>query len=827
MCSLHVRIQQVTFAEDCLILHGEMLATSRGQSLIFSVLAALLGSLLLSLDGSAADPSQPTPEGQKGVLLLYGESRLNPAIVRVDESIRSRLEAFAPAIDLFAEHLDLSWSSSPRYEDQLVAYLRAKHEGRKLDVIVPVGASALRFVLRHRANLFSGASIVFCGVNPSGAAGLERGSGVTGVWMILEAGATLDAVLRLQPDTRRVVVVGGASALDQAFLEDVKQDLARWASPVEVSYLAGLPMDELRKVLSGLPPHTVVLFVAILRDGAGRAFVTRNALTMIARESKVPVYGLADTLMGHGIIGGRVISFEAQGVLAGEIVGRILSGEAVDRIAPVDRSGNVYIFDAHELRRWGLSESRLPPGSVVLNRMPSMWELYRWHVLAVVMLIAAQAVLIGGLLFYRARRRGAERSLEDRLNFEMLLSELSATFVDLPSGEVNKRIERDLRRIAEQLGLDDATLTELSVQNGLVNVIHAWSADGVPSVRGAIDMRELPWILSRVRNGEIVRFSRLDQLPEEAARDREKLAEVGARSGIVMPLVSGGSPIGVITFTAARAERDWPDELVQRLQLLAGIFSNGLIRMRGEHEVQRLRRDLTHVGRVATMGELTASLAHELNQPLTAILSNAQAAQLLLANGGPDAAELGEILSDIVEDDKRAGEVIRRLRALLKKGELEHMRLDLNEVIQEVVRLVHSDAIIRNVSIALDTDPAMPAVAGDRVQLQQVILNLIMNGLEAMRRPTRGDRRLLIRTQKPDVGAIRVSVRDSGSGIHEDDLSRIFEPFYTTKPDGMGMGLSIARSIIEMHGGHLWAENIPAGGAIFSFTLPVDRERRP
>jgi ABC-type uncharacterized transport system substrate-binding protein len=182
-------------------------------------------------------------------LLLYGESRLLPAIVRVEESIRSRLQAFTPVIEFFTEHLDLSWTSSSRYEDQLAAFLRVKYAGRKLDVIVPAGASALRFVLSHRVHLFAGIPIVFCAVDPAGATELQLqlGPAATGVWMIPEAAAALDAALRLQPDTRRVAVVAGASALDQAFLADVKQDLARWAAPVEVSYLAGLPMDELRK----------------------------------------------------------------------------------------------------------------------------------------------------------------------------------------------------------------------------------------------------------------------------------------------------------------------------------------------------------------------------------------------------------------------------------------------------------------------------------------------------------------------------------------------------------------------------------------------------
>jgi two-component system sensor kinase FixL len=225
------------------------------------------------------------------------------------------------------------------------------------------------------------------------------------------------------------------------------------------------------------------------------------------------------------------------------------------------------------------------------------------------------------------------------------------------------------------------------------------------------------------------------------------------------------------------------------------------------------------------MGELTASLAHELNQPLTAILSNAQAAQRILASDKADLADIRDILGDIVEDDKRAGEVIHRLRGFLKKSNLELSTLDIGELVSQVARLVSSDAILRNVSIRLELAPGLPPVCGDRVQLQQVILNLLMNGLDAMRESGEGERTLVLRTLRADPPAsVVVAVEDSGVGIDEADLDHVFHAFYTTKPEGLGMGLAIARSIVEAHGGRLEARNNPERGATFSFTLPVVKE---
>jgi PAS domain S-box-containing protein len=246
-----------------------------------------------------------------------------------------------------------------------------------------------------------------------------------------------------------------------------------------------------------------------------------------------------------------------------------------------------------------------------------------------------------------------------------------------------------------------------------------------------------------------------------------------------------------------------------------------------EEDLQRLREQLAHVTRVTTMGELTASLAHELNQPLTAIVSNAQAGERFLAAPSPPLAEVREILEDIVADGQRAGEVIRRLRGLLKKGEFEFAPLDLNEVIGEVVMLAGADALVRNVPLALELDSNLPPVRGDRVQLQQVLLNLILNGLEAMGDGVGGDGKLVIQTDLGGGGTVRVAVRDSGVGIPENTLDRVFEPFYSTKPAGMGMGLSITRSILEAHGGRIWAANNPDRGASIWFTLPAHDRPTP
>ena len=245
---------------------------------------------------------------------------------------------------------------------------------------------------------------------------------------------------------------------------------------------------------------------------------------------------------------------------------------------------------------------------------------------------------------------------------------------------------------------------------------------------------------------------------------------------------------------------------------------------KSQEEAQRLQQELSHLARVSTMGELSASLAHELNQPLTAILTNAQVAQRLIAGGNPDLAELGEILADIVADDQRAGEVVHRVRSLIHKGKVEVQRLDLNGVVWDVVRLVRSEALIQDVSVILELNPLPMLIRGDRIQMQQVLLNLIINGLEAIKEAGSGDATLVVRTMQPDEHWVQVTVEDTGVGIARDALDGIFQPFHTSKDNGMGMGLSICRSIVQAHGGRIWAETSRERGAEFHMLLPVDSE---
>ena len=276
----------------------------------------------------------------------------------------------------------------------------------------------------------------------------------------------------------------------------------------------------------------------------------------------------------------------------------------------------------------------------------------------------------------------------------------------------------------------------------------------------------------------------------------------------------------------ADAQTCWFDMTVQPLRRSEGgvILSHVDIsdRRRAELEAHSTRQDLAHLARVTMLGELTASLAHELNQPLTAILSNVQTAQRLLDNPIPDMTEIREILADISSDDQRAGEIIRGLRGLLKKSEINFVPLDINGVILEVVGFIRSDALIKHVVISPQLTPNLPAVRGDRIQLHQVLLNLAINALDAMKDTSASERVLTFASERIDEHSVQVSVQDAGTGIPADKLDMVFEPFITNKAHGLGMGLSICRSIVQMHGGRIQATPNADLGMTFQFVLPIE-----
>jgi len=330
----------------------------------------------------------------------------------------------------------------------------------------------------------------------------------------------------------------------------------------------------------------------------------------------------------------------------------------------------------------------------------------------------------------------------------------------------------------------------------------------------------MPWISARLAAGAVVRLARLADLPPEAAADLRVLQSVGLRSGVIAPLAIAGTTVGALSFGSVSDERDWPEALMPRVQLLGEVFASVLARREAQQREELAKAEAAHAARVTTMGAFAASLAHELTQPVAAIRSNAETAARLLAQAQPGVAAARGALEDILTDDQRAGDLIQKLRRFLRRGEIEREALALPEVLEEVVRVATAEAIARGVAFTARRPWEMVWVMGDRVQLQQVLLNLLLNAFDAVA-AGKADARRVEMSAGRCAGGVSVEVRDAGAGMDAEVLARLFEPFFTTKPRGMGLGLSISRTIATAHGGTLSARSTPGAGSTFRLELPA------
>jgi len=506
---------------------------------------------------------------------------------------------------------------------------------------------ALRFAERHREEAWPGVPIVFFSVGEATLRESPPGPGVTGVMIGFDEAGTIDLARRLQPDARRIVIVSGASGYDRGWEPRLREAARQKAEGLEVFFSFGEPLPDVLRRVAELPRDSIVLYTTIGRDGRGVPYVPRNVATELGRASAAPVYAVAESQLGYGVVGGSMQSMAATGESAAALALRVLAGEKPEAIPVEPAPRAAPMVDWRQLQRWGLPEKALPPGAIVLFKTPSVWDQYGAYIGAAVLVLLVQSSLIVALLVQSRRRR------------------------------------------------------------------------------------------------------------------------------------------------------------------------------RAEVEAERQRAELAHASRLSAVGQLTASIAHEINQPLGAILSNAEAAELFLSADPPRIDRVRQILADIGDEDRRASAVIRHVRSLLGKAPTEMQPLVLNDVARDVLDLVGGDAARRGITLDSDLHVSLLRIRGDRVQIQQALLNLLLNAMEALEQAANGDRRIVVRTMPAPESAVDLVVADNGPGIPETARPQLFDSFYTTKPAGMGLGLSIVRSVAEAHGGRVEAGVNEGGGALFRLRIPA------
>ncbi len=737
---------------------------------IFFILFHAFILLTCMVGGALAQVQAGTVSASKNILVLHAFESNVPIFELIDRGIRKTLDDGGVGIrNQFFEYLDLARNPGPDHREKMAELMRLRYGHRKIDMIITMYPEALRFLLYEGRTVFPDAPILALWMR-EGVDLPNTGRSITLHIPTRDMAGTLEAALNLLPDTKRVFVVAGVYETDRGMEEQARRDFKKWEGHLEFRYLSNMPLEEMLTTVSSAPLGTVILMLPFTKDITGRVFTIKEVTQQVSRVSAAPVFGLYELLLGEGIVGGSLLSYDRTGIQAAQFTLDIL--EDVSTAENIPQSLNVPcvpMFDWSQLRRWKLSEDRLPEGSVIVNRELTLWD-FRYYIIGALVLIVFQSSLIVGLIINRRHRRSAEESLWQKTK------ELDQFF----------NVSLDLLCIANTEGyfllLNPAwgnvlgyTLKELTSRQFL-DLVHP---DDLERTQKAL--------ASLVSQQEVIQFENRYRSKDGAYRWLEWTA----------------APAGNLIYAAAR---DFTD------------------RLKAEVENQQRRDELAHVTRIAMMGELTSSLAHEINQPLAAIMTNAGAAQRFLLQVEPDIDEVRQILDDIMRDDIRASEVVSKVRALLKKEKPCQEPMDLNEVIKQVVGLIRGESLLDGLSIETDFIPALAPIYGDRTQLQQVILNLILNAAAAMGDAEPERRRIVVRTVMPDNRTVKTSVKDYGTGIDQNHMDRLFEPFYTTKPNGLGVGLSISQTIIQAHGGALEASNNPEGGATFSFTLPVRQE---
>jgi len=590
-----------------------------------ATICSLMMQLFVCLPVSAAEPKQ--------VMLLYSFGKDFKPWSAYATSIRAELNRQSPwPLDITEYSLVSARSGDEDPETPFVEYLRATFAKRPLDLIVSVGAPAARFVQRHRQKLFATTPMVLMAVDERRVQYSSLTSNDTVVAVRINYLAAVENILKVLPDTKDVTVVVGTSPVEKFWKEAIGKELEPLADRIRLSWTDHLSFEEFLKQARTLPPNSAIFWELMIVDAAGVVHEGGTALSRLHAVANAPIFSYDESFFGREIVGGPLLLVADSSRQTAAVAARILNGEKAGeiRVSPVQFASPM--FDWREMQRWGIGENRLPPGSQIYFRDPTLWSQYRWLLILIASVILTEAALIIGLLYEHRRRRVAE---------------------------------------------------------------------------------------------------------------------------------------------------------VQSFQRMS---------------------ELAHLNRLATAGELSASIAHEVKQPLAAMVAQSGAAMRWLGQKTPNLTEARAALGKIQVAGDRASQVVENLRSMFRKESSERRPLDVNSLIENVLGLTRREAQKHGVEVQVSLfEGPMPEISGDQAQLEQVFLNLIMNAIEAMGSSTSGVRTLEIKSAASDTGDVLVTVADSGPGVPVEKFDKIFDAFFTTKPEGMGMGLSICRSIVDAHGGRLWA----------------------
>ena len=604
--------------------------------------AALACGTLL---GAASSEAQPAAPPVRQVLVLQWFNRGNAVLDSFTGNFRVDLDKHTGTPVNFVQIVIGASGLVGPTEQAAVDYIRSMFaNGPQPDLIVTVTGPAALFARKYRQQLFPDTPLLLTAVDELFLRDAPLAENETAVAVVNDFRGAIGDILQLLPETKRVFMVMGSGTLSTFWRRELEGEFSRFHDRLTFIWSDDFSLPEILRSCANLPSDSAIFYFTFGTDSHGGAYADERVLAEIHARANAPMFGAFNVFLGSGIVGGTLMAVDELARNTADVAGRLLDGESPRSIRLPPQARSQLVFDWRELQRWGIPESRLPPGSVVRFRSPSLWSEYKVTMLSAAGALAVQSLLIVGLLYQRRARRRAE--LESRRNLALA----------------------------------------------------------------------------------------------------------------------------------------------------------------------------TDASRRETMSALTSSIAHELGQPLSAMIHNAHALLIMVRAQGASAVTIEEILSDIQAQGVLATQIIERHRTMLRSRQLQKNPIDLQAVVDESLALLAHDMRERKIEATLNLSSEPCAVSGDQVLLQQVMVNLMLNAMDAMTN-TPPSRRHITITSQVKAAVVEVSVSDTGTGLPEDVITSLFTPFVTTKSHGLGIGLMIVRTIVEAHGGTIEARNNPECGVTFSFTL--------
>lgn len=674
----------------------------------------------------------------------------------------------APAVE--AEYIDATDAGKPEVRLALARYLYERYSNRVVEALIAVGAPAAAFLMEYADPIFVGAPLFV--VDDAALVSTDDVAARSVASVPVRPRLTVELAARLQPSLRRVFVVTSAGT---PWSREVDRDLRGVASHLDVEYLSDLSLEELLGRVRELPPESMVLYHTL---GSREHQLQRNRIAeQLAAAANAPVYTLHERDIGTGVIGGHVVSIRDAGAQIARDVLRYRNGASAAVATTLPGS---FIVDAAAMQRYGLSRERLPDGAEQRFTPSPVRRLYQGWILTLLMFVALQFALIVAFIMQYMRGRKERTSLN----------------------EAAHRLR--LARIAGQVGFWqwDLKTDQMVVESELRDLLGFHESGSRPvDWRSHVYKDDLDGVIRAAREhvaGQAPTFEVQHRIVDRSSKVRWFLS----RGQVVLDREN--RPRRIVGTAIDITERKHEEDERARVQA----------------QLHEQRIELAHLARSAAAGALSGALAHELKQPLSAILTNAQAGQRYLQQPYAAQDEIKAILVDIECEGRRGSSIIRNLRNMLEPGDERFASLHVQNIVYDVLTLIRSDLVARNVQIIVAPMTDVAAILGDRIQLQQVFLNVINNACDALTGVDPRDRRIVILAK--NVGdRVRASVSDNGCGLDGRDLEEIFEPFVSTKPNGLGLGLSISRSIVEAHGGKMWAEDDRRSGTTIHIELPA------